>query len=72
MKYVPHLLYVVRKEKMYEKEIAELQRIVAGSYFSEEQESQLKAGFRISEVQTESIIRNTSTLLSRLSVIVSL
>ena len=45
---------------------------VAGSYFSEEQESQLKAGFRISEVQTESIIRNTSTLLSRLSVIVSL
>ena len=28
MKYVPHLLYVVRKEKMYEKEIAELQRII--------------------------------------------
>ena len=24
MKYVPHLLYVVRKEKMYEKEIAEM------------------------------------------------
>lgn len=75
MKYVPHLLYVVRKEKMYEKEIAELQKIIDESsriVFSEEQESQLKAGFRISEVQTESIIRNTSTLLSRLSVIVSL
>ena len=28
MKYVPHLLYVVRKEKMYEKEIAELQKII--------------------------------------------
>lgn len=28
MKYVPHLLYVVRKEKMYEKEIAGLQRII--------------------------------------------
>ena len=28
MKYVPHLLYVVRKEKMYEKEIAERQKII--------------------------------------------
>ena len=75
MKYVPHLLYVVRKEKMYEKEIAELQKIIDESsriVFFGEKESQLKAGFRISEVQTESIIRNTSTLLSRLLVIVSL
>ena len=31
MKYVPHLLYVVRKEKMYEKEIAELQKMILRS-----------------------------------------
>ena len=75
MKYVPHLLYVVRKEKMYEKEIAELQRIIDESsrivFFGGAGVS-TESGIPDSEVQTESIIRNTSTLLSRLSVIVSL